>query len=65
MFVTHQIYILQLSGTLKTCCDYEATKDIFIYDKNFPELYFSEKFKKSFIQLQKFVVDVCMAVTLK
>ena len=39
-------FAISPSGTLKTCCDYEATKDIFIYDKNFPELYFSGKIQE-------------------
>ena len=36
-------FAISPSGTLKTCCDFEATKDVFIYDKDFPEMYFSGK----------------------
>ena len=39
-------FAISPSGTLKTCCDYEATKDIFIFNKNFPELYFSGKIQE-------------------
>ena len=39
-------FAISPSGTLKTCCDFEATKDVFIYDKNFPELYFSGKIQE-------------------
>ena len=58
-------FAISPSGTLKTCCDYEATKDVLYTIRIFRNCIFQEKFKKSFIQLQKFVVDVCMAVTLK
>ena len=47
------------SRTLKTCCDYEATKDIFIYDKNFPELYFSGKIQEIVYPITK-VCGGCM-----
>ena len=39
-------FAISPSGTLKTCCDFEATKNIFIYDKNFPEMYFSGKIQE-------------------
>ena len=39
-------FAISPSGTLKTCCDFEATKDVFIYDKDFPEMYFSGKIQE-------------------
>jgi MoaA/NifB/PqqE/SkfB family radical SAM enzyme len=39
-------FAISPSGTLKTCCDYEATKNIFVYEKNFPELYHSGKIQE-------------------
>ena len=39
-------FAISPSGTLKACCDYEATKNVFIYNKDFPELYFSGKIQE-------------------
>jgi hypothetical protein len=39
-------FAISPSGTLKTCCDFEATKDLFIYDKDFPEMYFTGKIQE-------------------
>ena len=52
-------FAISPSGTLKTCCDYEATKDVFIYDKNFPELYFSGKIQEIVYPITK-VCGGCM-----
>ncbi len=32
-------FAISPSGTIKTCCDYEALKDVYVYSKDFPKLY--------------------------
>tara|TARA_B110000259_G_scaffold142839_1_gene160895 strand:- start:6 stop:1157 length:1152 start_codon:yes stop_codon:yes gene_type:complete len=39
-------FAISPSGTLKTCCDYEATKNIFVYGDDFPDLYHSGKIQE-------------------
>jgi MoaA/NifB/PqqE/SkfB family radical SAM enzyme len=39
-------FAISPSGTLKTCCDYEATKNIFVYRDDFPDLYHSGKIQE-------------------
>ncbi len=39
-------FAISPSGTLKVCCDYEALKNIYIYDDNFPNLFFSGEIQK-------------------
>ena len=54
-------FAISPSGTLKTCCDFEATKDVFIYDKDFPEMYFSGRYRNS-LSITK-GCNGCMVVT--
>jgi MoaA/NifB/PqqE/SkfB family radical SAM enzyme len=39
-------FAISPSGSLKTCCDYEATKNIFVYRDDFPDLYHSGKIQE-------------------
>jgi len=39
-------FAISPSGTLKVCCDYEALKNIYVYDDNFPNLFFSGEIQK-------------------
>jgi MoaA/NifB/PqqE/SkfB family radical SAM enzyme len=39
-------FAISPSGTLKVCCDYEALKNIHVYDDNFPNLFFSGEIQK-------------------
>jgi len=39
-------FAISPSGSLKTCCDYEATKNIFVYGDDFPDLYHSGKIQE-------------------
>ena len=39
-------FAISPSGTLKVCCDYEALKNIYVYNDNFPDLFFSGEIQK-------------------
>ena len=39
-------FAISPSGTLKVCCDYEALKNIYVYNDNFPNLFFSGEIQK-------------------
>ena len=52
-------FAISPSGTLKTCCDYEATEDVFVYSKDFPKLYQSGKIEKIVSPITK-GCDGCM-----
>ena len=39
-------FAISPSGSLKTCCDYEATENIFVYGDDFPDLYHSGKIQE-------------------
>jgi MoaA/NifB/PqqE/SkfB family radical SAM enzyme len=39
-------FAISPSGTLKTCCDFEALENFYVYEDNFPELYFSGKIQE-------------------
>ena len=39
-------FAISPSGTLKVCCDYEALKNIYVYDDNFPNFFFSGEIQK-------------------
>lgn len=52
-------FAISPSGTLKTCCDYEATKNVYIYEDNFPDLYFSGKIQEIVYPITK-ICGGCM-----
>jgi MoaA/NifB/PqqE/SkfB family radical SAM enzyme len=52
-------FAISPSGTLKTCCDYEATKNIYLYEDNFPDLYFSGKIQEIVYPITK-ICGGCM-----
>jgi MoaA/NifB/PqqE/SkfB family radical SAM enzyme len=52
-------FAISPSGTLKTCCDYEATEDVYVYSKDFPKLYQSGEIEKIVSPITK-GCDGCM-----
>ena len=46
-------FAISPSGSLKTCCDYEATKNIFVYGDDFPDLYHSGKIQEIVFPITK------------
>lgn len=46
-------FAISPSGSLKTCCDYEATENIFVYGDDFPDLYHSGKIQEIVFPITK------------
>ena len=46
-------FAISPSGSLKTCCDFEALSDNYVYDDNFPDKYFSGEIHKSVLPITR------------